>query len=50
MIRISQLKLPFDHSEADLKGAIEKNLKGQTVLSYKIVKQSIDSREKYSMG
>ncbi len=50
MIRISQLKMPFDHSEADLKKAIEKNLKGQTVLSYKIVKQSIDSREKYSMG
>lgn len=50
MIRISQLKLPFDHTEADLKNSIEKTLKGQTVLSYKIVKQSIDSREKYSMG
>ena len=50
MIRISQLKLPFDHTEADLKNAIDKTLKGQQVLSYKIVKQSIDSREKYSMG
>lgn len=50
MIRISQLKLPFDHTEADLKKAIEKTLKGQQILSYKIVKQSIDSREKYSMG
>ncbi len=50
MIRISQLKLPFDHTEADLKNSIEKTLKGQQVLSYKIVKQSIDSREKYSMG
>ena len=26
MIRISQLKLPFDHTEADLKNAIEKTL------------------------
>lgn len=50
MIRISQIKLPFDHSEADLRRAIEKCLKGQTILSYQIVKQSIDSREKYSMG
>lgn len=50
MIRISQIKLPFDHSEEDLKQAVKKTLKGYSVLSYRIVKQSIDSREKYSMG
>lgn len=50
MIRISQIKLPFDHSEEDLKRAVEKTLKGYQILSYRIVKQSIDSREKYSMG
>jgi len=50
MIRISQLKLPFDHTKEDLHKAVEKTLKGQQILSYKIIKQSIDSREKYSMG
>lgn len=46
MIRISQMKLPVNHSEEDLVKAIEKNLKGQTILSWRIQKQSLDARDK----
>lgn len=48
MIRIRQLKLHTDHSEADLKKKICKSLhmKEDALLSYSIVKQSIDARKK----
>lgn len=46
MIRISQMKLPVNHSQEDLTKAIEKNLKGQTILSWRIQKQSLDARDK----
>lgn len=44
MIRISQLKLPVDHTDQDLEKQIQKNLKGREVLSWKIKKQSLDAR------
>ena len=48
MIRIRQLKLNIDHTEADLKKKICKSLhvKEDTLLSYSIVRQSIDARKK----
>lgn len=49
MIRISQIKLPVNHSEADLMKAIEKNIKGQKILSWRIAKQSLDAREKQNL-
>lgn len=49
MIRISQLKLPVDHTPADLKKAIDKNLKGQKIQAWHIKKQSLDARDKESL-
>lgn len=49
MIRISQLKLPVDHTPADLKKAIDKNLKGQKIQSWHIKKQSLDARDKENL-
>lgn len=48
MIRISQLKLRINHTEADLTKKIEKtlHLKEGALLSYRIKKQSIDARKK----
>lgn len=48
MIRIGQLKLNPDHSEIDLRQAIEKTLRisEKEVLGYQIKKQSIDARKK----
>ena len=48
MIRIKQIKLSIDHTEADLKRKICKSLhvKEDTLLSYSIVRQSIDARKK----
>ena len=48
MIRISQLKLPCGHSEADLEGKIRKTIKSREKdpVSYRIRKHSIDARKK----
>ena len=49
MIRISQIKLPVNHTEKDLIKVIEKNLKGQQIVSWQIGKQSLDAREKQNL-
>ena len=48
MIRINLLKLPIEHSEADIKEAINKvlKIKNDQLLSYEIVKRSLDARKK----
>lgn len=48
MIRISQLKLPCGHSEADLEEKIRKTikLKDRDTVRYRIRKHSIDARKK----
>lgn len=48
MIRISQIKLPLNHNEKDLKNAIIKQLKLKSDnrnLQYRIIKKSIDARK-----
>lgn len=48
MIQITQLKLPYHHTEAELENKIRKTLKlpqGQKV-TYRIIKKSIDARKK----
>ena len=46
MIRISNLKLPADHTKEDLFKKIQKTLRGNQILSWKIKKQSLDARKK----
>lgn len=48
MIQITQLKLPYQHSAADLEQKINKTLKlnGNQRFTYQIVKKSIDARKK----
>lgn len=46
MIRISNLKLPADHTKEDLFHKIQKTLRGNQILSWKIKKQSLDARKK----
>ena len=48
MIQITQLKLPYAHSAADLENKIRKTLKlsGNQKFTYRIVKKSIDARKK----
>lgn len=48
MYRISQVKLPIEHSENDLYTAVAKTIKMDTadILMIKIIKQSIDARDK----
>ncbi len=48
MIQITQLKLPYHHSAADLEYKIRKTLKlsGNQKFTYRIVKKSIDARKK----
>ena len=47
MIRINQMKLPINHTEADLKKKIAKTLRsGNTAFSYEIIRQSLDARHK----
>ncbi len=48
MLRITELKLPLDHSEADLKHAILKRLgiKTEQLLAYKVFRQGHDARKK----
>ena len=46
MIRISQLKLPVDHSEEDLIQSVRKHLQcGSRPFTYEIVRQSLDARK-----
>ena len=48
MLRITELKLPLDHSEADLKHSIIKRLgiKAEQLVSYKVFRQGHDARKK----
>ncbi len=48
MLRITELKLPLDHSETDLKHAILKRLgiKAEHLVSYKVFRQGHDARKK----
>ena len=46
MIQISQIKLPIDHREEELKKAISKALKSKEEFSYQIIKKSLDARKK----
>ena len=46
MIRINQIKLPIDHKESALEKKIKKALHNTEYKQYKIVKRSIDAREK----
>ena len=48
MIKINQLKLPVEHTEAELQVKIRKTLKlkEQTNISYQILKRSLDARKK----
>ncbi|NLM13005.1 MAG: NAD(P)/FAD-dependent oxidoreductase [Epulopiscium sp.] len=47
MIRLSEIKLPIDHTEDDIKNAIVKTLKiaNKDLIAYSIYKQSIDARK-----
>ncbi len=45
MLTVSEVKLPVDHSEKDLRSAVEKVLK-QKIKSYRIIKQAVDARKK----
>ncbi|MDO4555189.1 MAG: FAD-dependent oxidoreductase [Lachnospiraceae bacterium] len=49
MIRISQLRLPVNHTAKDLEQAIERTLKGQPYVTWKIVKQSLDARKRQNI-
>ena len=48
MLRITELKLPLEHSETDLKHAIIKRLgiKAEQLVSYKVFRQGHDARKK----
>lgn len=48
MIQITQLKLPYHHSEAELEQKIRKTLRmdNKQTFTYKIIKKSIDARKK----
>ncbi|MCD8020242.1 MAG: FAD-dependent oxidoreductase [Clostridiales bacterium] len=46
MIRISQIKLRINHTEEELLEAIRKKAHGNTPLTWRIVKRSIDARKK----
>lgn len=46
MIRISQLKLPIDHTAEDLEKKIRKNLPTKKSFTYEIIRQSLDARKK----
>lgn len=47
MIRITQLKLPVDHRQEQLRKKIARTLKcGEDTFSYEIVRQSLDARHK----
>ena len=46
MIRISQLKLPVDHTEKALAAEIARRAYDQQPVEWKIVRRSIDARKK----
>ena len=48
VLRLSELKLPLDHEEADLAPAICKRLKidPAALLAHRVIKESIDARRK----
>ena len=48
MLRLSELKLPLDHSEADLQAAVCRRLrlKPEQLRSHRVVKRSIDARRR----
>ena len=46
MIKLSQLKLPIGHSDADLEKAVIKKAGGRKPDHYRIIKRSIDARKK----
>ena len=46
MIRIRELKLGINHREEDLVKALEKKAQGQKLISYRLVRRSIDARKK----
>ena len=48
MIQIQQLKLPITHTKEDMEAKIAKQLRinKEDILSYRIVKQSLDARKK----
>ena len=48
MLRLSQLKLPLDHSQADLEAAVVKRLRLQPgeLLGLRLAKRSVDARRK----
>ena len=47
MIRITQLKLPVDHRQEQLRKKIARTLRcGEDTFSYEIVRQSLDARHK----
>ena len=52
MIRITQVKLPLDHTEADLKIRAAKLLRipDERVKAVHIVKQSVDARRRGEIG
>jgi hypothetical protein len=49
MIRISQIKLPVNHTKEDLDQKVRKLTGEKEVPAYKIIKQSIDARKKESI-
>ena len=46
MLRISDIKLPVDHTEEDLKTHISKIIRTDEIKEIKIFRRSIDSRKK----
>ena len=48
-LRIQQLKLPVLHTKADLDRAVQKAVHSPTLPDYKIVKQSVDARDKSAL-
>ncbi len=48
MLRLTEIKLPLDHSESDLKSAIQKKLKikADRLLHYEISRRSVDARKR----
>ena len=47
MIRISQMKLPVEHSEEELVRKIQKSLRlNHSHFAYEIIRQSLDARKK----
>lgn len=49
MIEIKQVKLPIRHTEADMRQAISRRLRGATDFSFEISKRAIDSRRKQEL-